>query len=193
VIGAAFVIFDVVNTFWKDRWFWLLGPVAAVAAIKCAVTYVPRYYRRRFGWVERSQRSNLWSFRPLVGFFILLAIIPVVLLTSYDLGLYVNTKGSGLLALAVWLTMMCYEALERPQLLTLRRAYFLPIFLGVVFVVLYPIYHPMSAAQLAVWRRLNDSLLGASFVVMGFCDHILLVRLAPNRVTPDEEGGRDDK
>ena len=111
-----------------------------------------------------------------------------MLLASYDFGLYVNTKGNGLLALAVWLTMVCYEVLERPQLMALRQAYFLPIFFGVIFVVLYPIYRPMSDAHLVFWRGLNDSLLGASFVVMGLCDHVLLLRLMPKRVKDDDDG-----
>jgi len=152
------------------------------------VTYVPRYYRWRFGSVQRRVESNLWSFKPIIGFFVFLAIIPVVLLTSYDLGLYVNTGGNGLLALVVWLTMMCYEVLERPQLMVLRRAYFAPIFFGVVLVVLYPIYHPMGDAQLVFWRRLNDSLLGVSFVTIGLCDHLLLLRMMPERVSEDDSG-----
>jgi hypothetical protein len=73
--------------------------------------------------------------------------------------------------------------------MSLRKGYLVPIFFGVVFVALYPIFYSINEAQFVFCKTLNAQLLWIGLIAVGLCDHILLLRLMPKRVSEDEHDG----
>jgi len=171
--------------------FSVVKTTAFVAAFIAAILYIPRYYRWRFGCTEPCEDAQRQSRNWLLGASICLAGAAAVLVVwSYG---YASLKGISTLPLVAFVGIVCYSILSGSKIMILRRGYLVPILVAAVFLTLYPILIPVSAAELVIWRSMDPYIVWLVWIAVGLGDHITLLRLMPKRVTADEEGDRDDK
>ncbi len=161
-----------------------------VLLVLCDVL-IENYYRERFGTVAPSSTSTLRfdSRRMSAGSTVMTVLVAGAIVLSPAFG----PNGISFMPFLFGLALLGHGFWLHPELTRLRTGYLVPIFLGAASVTLYPILSSSAEAHLAFWRTINVGLIGIGFVAVGLGDHILLVRLMPKRVTPDEGGGHDDK
>lgn len=207
--GLTFVAFGIVylfpvtGVFW-DRWpvsGWLAVPIGVALVGACVATfpYLPKYYRRRFGWIE--PHSPDMTNKQLV---FLLLVLLALLFFGRPIGRYADSILADVRSMIpahpvtfspalLWSFYLCMSFRRNPHQEDLYRMYFLASgALAWAFTALYPIWHP-DAMHPALWKFLDDGWLGLSFIALGLYDHLTLVRLMPRRIDnlEDDNGGSD--
>jgi len=187
--GVALLMMNLARLYGNGRFrpiFEVLAIVSVLAAF-VSLKYAPRYYRWRFGWIEKQVAPPDWSLKSAVGVVAWVTVFSVAVLT--DVFKHLEQKGIDVAPLAVLVAFSLYMSLSRPQLMSLRLPYLFPALLVVAGVTLFPLWYITDDHQLALWRALDRSFLPFVLVVMGFGDHILLLRLLPKRVSEDDDDG----
>ncbi len=173
----------------------------AYAVLIAVMGYIPRYYRRRFGWVEPVEPRNPSNKQ----FVIFLLVFLVGLFGGRSLGqrldryvddlsqvihsmIFDPTGQVKLLPLICWIAALFANLRKRSQRIgDPYRIYFL-VFGTITFalIALYPLWHP-EATQSLLWRTLNAGSLGFSLMGWGLYNHITLVRMLPKRFAENND------
>jgi len=180
VFGAFWAFYELVPWGpWVFLWFVVLG--IGLACSRC--DYFEEYYQRRFGWNEPPKNRELESNGHLVSFAVVLALI-VLRWLGNKIGcpeLWLRT--------IVLFGFVCDLGWSRQRFVNPRNAYLLPAILAVIFVYTYPTLHPPDSAHTAFWKALTDLVMPVFLIVVGLCDHLLLLRLMPKRISEDDYDG----
>jgi hypothetical protein len=179
IVAAAVKLF----VFWTGP---SLVPKAALAislaGMVISLAYLPGYYRTRFGAVEQFSIPKIWNIHSAayLAVSVTLLVLEDRLHAHYDISFT---------SLCWWWAAPGGLFLLRPELTRLRRNYFVPLFLGAVFVTLYPMWHTLDSGHAALWKILVDLAMPVFLMITGLCDHLLLLRLMPKRVSEDDYDG----
>lgn len=184
LLGVFFLLSamdEVYGASWPIPGWWLW---AIWAALIGAMRYTPRYYLRRFGYVEPRNPSN-----KQVVIFVLVLLMLFVYHRSLDR--YVSdltqvihsmiSDPDGQVKLApilLWIVSLSTSLLKR-SLRTIERVYFLC--LGTILfaaIAVHPTWHA-GVTKALLWRTLNAGSFGFSLIALGLYDHISLVRMLP--------------
>jgi len=169
--------------------FWKIIEVLMMGALAWAyyTDYFPRYYRRRFGAIERKPVPSKWGiFTQLFAF---IAVIVAVML----FGRALRFEQFLLLAFSLSFVLTLLDMLQsREKSADPRNMYLLPAMLAMVWIYAYPMWHTLDSGHAAMWKILVDLAMPVFLMITGLCDHLLLLRLMPKRIALDEEVGHDD-
>jgi hypothetical protein len=178
---------------WSSVWSSGLALLVALAFFLAAhQRWVPRYYERRFGFVQPQEPSAWW-------FGLLLLTIVLLLFIGQPLAHYLDPKVAGfvdwmhlkisdpvhqidLSAPFLWIAVSLsglrwhIRSWERPQL-----SFLLCGLVAFSLIAAYGIWHP-DARQVWFWKVLNAGGFGLSLMAMGLYDHVVLIRALPKRV-----------
>ena len=185
VLGAWLALMSMVNLYegnWLLRGSGLPLAVLIVALIVWAL-YIPGYYERRFGRVERQN-----PLKRCAGPFLAMAVVFAVLFAfNRRLHLMISdpTNQVDLWPLSFWIAWMCYELWHWKRADPSRICVLFCCMLAAAFIALSPIWHP-EARQLMWWKGLNQGSLGIGLIAVGFYDHFTLVRMLPKRDAEDD-------
>jgi len=166
--------------------FWKIFAVLMMGGVIWAyrTDYFPRYYRRRFGAIEQKPVPREWG---IVTQFVAFATLLVGLML---LGSVLRFEQYRLLLFLLALVLTLGAAWRRSEhSLDLRDMYFLPAMLAVVWIYGYPMWHTPDNGHAAMWKTLCDLAMPVFLVVTGLCDHLLLLRLMPKRISEDDYDG----
>jgi hypothetical protein len=193
---GAFLFLGEVGDIWDWPSGWLGDLVMLGGGLAMYRRWIPSYYQRRFGSVEAQEPSARWF-----GFFLLTLIVllfvgqplahyldPRVLRLVDQVHLLISDTAHqiNLTPSLLWITLFFIDlrghmrSWERPGL-----CFLLGGLVAFSSIAIYGILHP-DARQFGLWKVLNAGGFGLSFMVMGFYDHIVLVRTLPKRAA---EGG----
>jgi hypothetical protein len=193
--GAAFLVQpmqDIYGSSWPIRGWWPI--LASLAGFIVLGHSIPRYYRRRFGWVEPRGPSN----RQVVIF---LLVFVVLLFWGRRLEMYANDLTQvidsmvpnlngqiELVALAGWIVALSTGFLNRSRnMVDPYWIYFLGVGTIACAVVAFCPFWYAEAAQSLLWRTLNAGSLGFSLMAWGLYDHITLVRMLPKKFAENDD------
>ncbi len=189
-LGAWFLLIDSLRGVYFDFSRWLL---LLYLLFLFAMLYLPKYYRRRFGWIDR-QAARMTN-KQFV--FLLLALL-MLLFFGRPTGRYADSILADVQSMIpahpvtffpaiVWSVYLCLSFRRNPHQEDFYRMYFLASgALAWVFTAICPIWHP-DAVHPALWRFLNTGWVGLSFMALGLYDHLTLVRLMPRRMGNEED------
>jgi hypothetical protein len=186
--GFLFVTLQVSNFFWKDAGMiiglLLSGPLALYASF----IWIPRYYRRRFGFFRQVPGPNskpwkYWTRRQLI-------VVVVTLLTLF-FGINeierlthppVSVVGFVFVLLFPWFQLVDGWSDLRSTLGTV-----LVTTSAMVLAVLHllPLWVTLQDRQLVYWNLLTLASLWILFILMGLCDHLSLTQLLPREKAED--------
>jgi len=183
VFGAFWAIYELVLRAPGSPWGFLWFVVMGIGMAFSGRDYLEQYYQRRFGWIEPPKNSEPESSGYVSVFAFVLALIVLEWLG--------NKIGSDELWFRTIILFCFIYSLgwTRERFINPRNAYLLPAILVVVFVYGYPTLDPPDSAHIAVWKALTDLVMPAFLIVIGLCDHILLLRLMPKRISEDDYDG----
>jgi hypothetical protein len=154
---------------------------------------IPRYYRRRFGWVEPRNPSNKQGV-------IFLLVLVVLLFWGRRVESYFNDVTQvidsmipdlngqiELIPLACWIGALCTSFLKRSQRMADPYWIYFLCFgtIACAVVAFYPFWHP-GATRSLLWRTLNAGSFGFSLMAWGLYSHFTLVRLMPQKFQEDD-------
>jgi hypothetical protein len=190
VFGASLAAMQMANVYWKSGLWDGLVDLASIGLFVASLIYVPRYYRRRFGWV-RPRPASVPRWGSEFSFGQMFIRVFLLLVTFFVLWMFVHVGGRELMPLVIWFMVLCvlpclmwFSQSKDGQ----RPYYIFPVLLTVIavaFITFYPVWHWVDAKQLLLWKTLTAGSLGLGCVVLGVYDHIMLVRLIPKRVAED--------
>jgi hypothetical protein len=176
---------------WPIGLAWLAGMLIFLAAWR---SWIPKYYRERFGRVEPQEISAKGlGILLLVLIALILFGLPVarglVPLASSFLGrvhLLISDPSHqvNLTASYFWLALFLANSLWRRGIF--GQWFCLLGLLASLSIALFPIWHP-SAERLEIWKILNAGGFGLSFIAIGLYEHIVLVRALPKRVAEGDD------
>jgi hypothetical protein len=176
---------------WPFGLAWLAGMLIFFAAWR---SWIPKYYRYRFGRVEPQEISAK-------GFGILLLVLIALMLFGRPVARGLEPLASSFLgrlhllisdpshqinlwASSFWMASLFASLLWRRRIVG-RWFCFLGL-LASLSVALFPIWHP-AAERLEIWKVLNGGGVGLSFIAIGLYEHIVLVRALPTRVAEGDD------
>ena len=175
---------------WAPKWaIGLALMVGMIVFVVASTSWVPKYYRKRFGQVEPEEISAK-------QFVILLLALIALLFVGQPIARYLDPLSSSLLgrahllisdpshqinlwALSFWVALLLISLLWHR-----RRDGQWFSFLGLlafILIALFPLWHP-GAEKFEIWKILNAGGLGLSLIVMGLYEHCVLVRALPKKV-----------
>ncbi len=200
VAFGAMLLIPSMMDFYGLRWP-TLGWVALLISWPFAFRYIPKYYRRRFGWVELGPASM--TNRQAVIF---LLVFLVLLFFGRPIGRYADliyavvesmisepAHPVTLLPVLLWFVYFCASLRRHPSQEDRYRTCFFSLgMLAWAFVVLSPLWHP-EITHFKLWEFLKAGWLGISLISVGLYDHITLVRLLPKRIEEDGAGKDDNE
>ncbi len=162
--------------------------LACLAGFVVVVYYIPRYYRRRFGWVEPRNPSN-------TQVVIFLLVLVVLLFWGHRIESYANDLTQvidsmipdlhgqiELVPLVCWIGALSTSFLKRSHRTTDPYWIYFLCFgtIACAVVAIYPFWHPEATRSL-LWTTLNAGSFGFSLVAWGLYSHFTLVRLMPKK------------
>ena len=200
VYGATFCLFDLNKVLDLPSVLLLFCTVLCVAAF----FYIPKYYRHRFGWIKPHSTAGGMSnkgFVILMMGLVLLMIFGSRIAPNADILAKVASEELhrlfsdpehhlNLAPVSLWIACLflnLWGRLRHPNQGDPNAGYFLCA--GVfawAFVALYPLQRP-DVVHLALWKFINTSWFGLSFIALGLYDHFTLVLLLPKRIPEDDD------
>jgi len=192
-MGAGFLLFFSLRDVYPDPWPWLSILLSVLPLL--ALYYLPKYYRRRFGWIEPRSMTNK-------QFVLFLMVLLVLLFFGRPIGRYADSILADVQSMIpphavtfspalYWTLYLCLRSRKNPHQEDVYRMYFVASgALAWALVALYPIWNP-DAIHPALWKFLNDGWFGLSFIALGLYDHLTLVRLMPKRIEKLEDDNDD--
>lgn len=179
--GAGIALFGFSVTYWGESW-WGFGSFATFFSF----FWIPRYYTRRFGVFRpkpvRPPAPNKKA--------ILVAVLILV-------GLYLISKTlertfhprAEIIDLVYFLALPGFILIDPWRKLRSMVELTVVVIVAVLlaFVAVLPLWAPINAEALAVWKALRATYVGILIMTAGLCDYITLTRLLPKTAT-----GRDD-
>jgi hypothetical protein len=166
--------------------FWMILAILMMGAAIWAyrTDYFPRYYRRRFGAIEQKPVPSKW------GIFTQLFAFVAVMVAAMWLGSALRFEQLLLLAFSLWL-VATLSGIWRSREISVdpRNMYLLPAKLAMVWIYAYPMWHSPDSGHAVLWKILGDLAMPVFLMVTGLCDHLLLVRLMPKRISEDDYDG----
>ena len=182
LFGVTFAIFNL-SLPWSAQRPWVLIPIILPMGI--IAKYLDRYYERRFGRIETSPEPEMWRLvRALMAGLPVAGVIVGATLTRHIV--HPDPKRIALSFLLMWVSIFCYVFSSRLQLLSLRKRYLVPTFVAGTIVALYPILCSMDSAMFSLWKELIAGLIPLSMIIVGLCDHVVLLRLMPKPASEDD-------
>lgn len=190
------------NTIW--HWHWASGWVGGITSLAGIVVFarawqrwIPRYYEKRFGHVERPEMSG-----KHFGIFLLVLLGLAVFgqpIANYfepwvstflgNVHLLISDPANqvNLSAPSLWIAMFASSLLWPPKGVGRRRLCFeFASLVGFASIALFPTWHP-NAEKLGLWKVLNAGGFGLSLIAMGLYDHMVLVLALPKRVAEGDD------
>jgi len=186
VAGLAWSLYLMAGIYWeRSRWSSILAVLPLIGVLPLTFVYIPRYYRRRFGWIQPRQQQHAiadWSARRIaVTLFAILMLVMGFDVVCELISVPEDTVQS--LVMSIFLIYLgFYLGLRWPR----RGMYILPIGPLVAFIGLYPLWHHLDTREFFLWRILNAGSCGIGLALMGLCDHITLVLLMPKHVEEEK-------
>lgn len=163
------------------------------ALVILGIRYLPNYYERRFGAVEKKSFSNL-GFAVFLLIILFLMIwgrrIEPVIQAMYSVADHVLHRivpaPSAVFALLLWIMAFCGSVRRKTRNIDPYALYFCASGVVASFVLaLLPARFPGCEHSLP-WRTLNAGAPGLTLITLGVYDHITLFRLLPNDREDDE-------
>jgi len=203
--GVGFCAFDLVGVVAIP---WYLAPLWIASVVLCLIGYfhIPKYYRRRFGWIKPSDGNMSGK-----AFGILLLGLLVLIIFGRKIGLFADALVAdasnqihiwfsdpahhlNLAPVSLWLLYLClhlWGRLRHPNQGDPNFGYFLGAgTLAWAFVAFYPLQHP-EVVRLLSWRILNTCWFGLTFIAWGLYEHLMLVHLLPKRIHEDDDNDNE--
>jgi hypothetical protein len=192
-LGASWTMIELVMDLRRPD-SWLICVALAICAVftmgavlwAYRTDYFDRYYRRRFGAIEPKpvpSRSGVPSksgiFAALFAFVAVIVAVSALRLEQFLLLAFSLSSVGTLLGM-----LRSREKSGDP-----RNMYLLPANLAMVWIYSYPMWHTPDSGHAAVWKILVDFAMPVFFLVTGLCDHLLLLRLMPKRISEDDYDG----
>jgi len=167
----------------RGRW-WPVGFLIIGGAFLCASIYLRKYYRWRFGWIKGRTDPTWWKKWRSWAWVALVWILP---LFTRMFG-YAEFQNSSLQFGIEWLALPFFF-MEKDYLANPRNVYLVPITVGVSGFYLYQVWGPFVGGRVAFWESLDVWVPAIGLILWGVCDHVLLLRLMPKRISEDDHDG----
>jgi hypothetical protein len=165
--------------------FWIIMMAAGGALVILEGVYIPRYYARRFGFVQpRPVTTRPLSSRQVV-FYIVIVIVFGLLLMEMQHAIRPRVD---LLALIVAI-VMSFAAVGRargPQRSTALITVAVTLNFVLAVIAVLPLWLPLGSGQILIWKLINVASPGIPIIFLGITDHLALTRLLPAKTDDDD-------
>ena len=180
-LGLALGSSRTAEVYWEKTHWGLLAVLPILGVFPLILIYIPRYYRRRFGWVQQPPAASELSTRQIiVGTIAIIILIEICDALAHLISLPVDAVLSLPMSVIITYFAFCF-GFKWPR----RGLYILAVGFAIAFIALYPLWRPLNSSQFVRWRMLNAGSWGLGLALIGLLDHVTLVSLLPKSVVDE--------